>query len=66
MEKNNDTIELRVRGFGKSTRTKINNYRSIMQSMDGGKKPSFKEALTELVDYGYKELSVKRIDDDGE
>jgi len=64
MAKNKDNFELRLREVPKVMRTKVNNYRNIMQSMDGGKKPDFKAALIELVDYGYKELSVKRIEDD--
>lgn len=64
MEENKSTFELRLRGVPKVMRTKVNNYKNIMQSMDGGKKPSFLAALIELVDYGYKELSVKRIEDD--
>ena len=64
MDNGNETYELRLRGFEKVTQKKINNYRNIMQSVDKGPKPSFKDALVELVDYAYKELSVKRIEDE--
>lgn len=64
MGNSTDTYELRLREFSKTTQKKINLYRNIMQVVDGGAKPSFKEALIELVDFAYKELSVKRIEDD--
>ena len=34
-----------------------------MQTINQGPKPTFKEALEELVDYAYKELAVKKIED---
>jgi len=58
------TIELRLRDFPKVTRDKVNAYRRIMQQVDGGGKPSFKDALIELINHSYKELAVKRIEND--
>lgn len=63
MDDSNETYELRQRGLSTTIKKKINNYRNIMQSVDGGPKPSIKDALTEMIDYAYKELSVKRIED---
>ena len=56
-------MELRVRSFSKLLKNKVEAYRMIMQSVDGGSKPSFRDALEEMIDHAYQELAVKRIED---
>ncbi len=63
--KKDETIELRVRSFPKISKGKVNAYRRIMHQADGGRaKPSFRAALVEIIDFAYKELAVKRIEND--
>jgi hypothetical protein len=61
--KESQTLELRVRDFPRIQKNKVEAYRLIKHRQEGGKKPSFREALGEMIDHAYQELAVKKIED---
>lgn len=61
MTKNSETYELRLRDVPINVREKVKAYRRIIE-IKTGTLPSFTTALVELVDYSYRELCVKRIE----
>ena len=59
-----DRSELRVRDFSRVSRKKVQAYRAILQSVDKGKKPTFRQALEQMIDYAYRDLAIKKTEDE--